>query len=36
LSALKDIPYLDILHLYDVVLHGYGELTQVAGYFSVD
>ncbi len=36
LSALKDIPYPDILHLYDVFINGYGELSQVIGYFSVD
>jgi len=36
LSALKDIPYPDIFHLYDVFINGYGELSKVIGYFSVD
>jgi hypothetical protein len=36
LSDLKDIPYPDIFHLYDVCLNGYKLLTQTVGFFSID
>lgn len=34
-SLVRDIPYPDILHVYDACLRGFGELTTVAGYYFV-
>jgi hypothetical protein len=36
LCNLKDIPYPDIFHLYDVCLHGFQQLSKIVGYFSID
>jgi hypothetical protein len=36
LSNINDIPYPDALHLYDAVLHGYAQLSEVVGCFHVD
>jgi len=36
LSNVRDIPYPDCLHLYDSVLNGYEQLSQLVGYFDVD
>ena len=36
LSNIQDIPYPDIIHLYDHCIHGFEQLSSVVGYFSVD
>jgi hypothetical protein len=36
LSNLQDLPFPDILHLYDVTLQGYSQLANVVGYFNID
>jgi len=36
LSNVKDIPYPDVLHLYDSTINGFQQLTQVVPYFRID
>lgn len=36
LSNVQDIPYPDLLHLYDTCIHGFGQLAQAVGFFTVD
>lgn len=36
LSNVEDIPYPDVIHLYDACLNGFSQLTTVIGFFPVD
>jgi hypothetical protein len=36
LSNVTDIPYPDVLHLYDVCINGFRQLSETVGFFSVD
>ena len=36
LSNITDLPYPDILHLYDASLQGFAQLADVVGFFRVD
>ena len=36
LSNVDNIPYPDVLHLYDACLNGFPQLTNEVGYFSID
>ena len=36
LSNVRDIPYPDLLHLYDSVFNGFEQLAQIVGFFMVD
>lgn len=36
LSNIEDIPYPDLLHLFDVCIKGFPQLAEVVGFFNVD
>ncbi len=36
MSNIQDIPYPDVLHLLDVCIRGYRQLSDKVGFFAVD
>ena len=36
LSNVEDVPFPDVIHLLDVCISGFGQLSEIVGYFPVD